>query len=209
MDLTVFDSLLLPKIIDDLVARHWSVCERFLPDDSVQQLVREADEFWRDGSFTPAGVGQGENFKIRPEIRGDHVWWWDAEKLSPAQKNYGDAIESLRLKLNQEVFLSLRDFEAHYTVYSAGTFYKKHLDQFRATTQRVISCIFYLNQEWQSSYGGQLRIYDAARPESFTDILPVAGTFVCFRSDTIYHEVLPATRERFSLTGWLRKAGLY
>jgi SM-20-related protein len=26
---------------------------------------------------------------------------------------------------------------------------------------------------------------------------------VCFRSDQIEHEVLPATRERLSLTGWM------
>jgi SM-20-related protein len=35
------------------------------------------------------------------------------------------------------------------------------------------------------------------------DVLPVAGRLVCFRSDLLEHEVLPATRERLSLTGWL------
>jgi SM-20-related protein len=32
--------------------------------------------------------------------------------------------------------------------------------------------------------------------------VPEAGRLVCFRSDLIEHEVLPATRERYSLTGW-------
>ncbi|MDQ2656958.1 MAG: 2OG-Fe(II) oxygenase, partial [Bacteroidota bacterium] len=35
------------------------------------------------------------------------------------------------------------------------------------------------------------------------DILPVLGRMVCFRSDQLEHEVLPATRPRLSLTGWL------
>jgi SM-20-related protein len=35
------------------------------------------------------------------------------------------------------------------------------------------------------------------------DVLPQAGRLVCFRSEQIEHEVLPATRPRFSITGWI------
>jgi SM-20-related protein len=35
------------------------------------------------------------------------------------------------------------------------------------------------------------------------DFLPLAGRLVCFRSDMIEHEVLPATRTRMSITGWM------
>jgi len=195
------------KIIDEIVERGWSVCENFLPADSLQLLVQEANELWHDGRFSPAGIGRGADLKVHPEIRGDQVLWWDGENLTLAQRNYWDAIESLRIQLNQELFLSLRDFEAHYAVYPAGSFYKKHLDQFRQTSQRAISCILYLNPEWQPSSGGQLRIYDSENDQLFTDVFPIAGRFVCFRSDAIYHEVLPATRQRFSLTGWLRRRG--
>lgn len=199
--------MLLLKIVDEIVERGWSVCENFLPADSLESLVQEADELWRDGRFNPAGIGRGANFKVHPEIRGDRVLWWDAANLTPAQRNYWDAIEPLRIQLNQELFLSLRDFEAHYAVYPAGSFYKKHLDQFRQTSQRVISCILYLNPDWQPSDGGQLRIYDSENAQLFTDIFPIAGSFVSFRSDLVYHEVLPAIRQRFSLTGWLRRNG--
>jgi SM-20-related protein len=41
--------------------------------------------------------------------------------------------------------------------------------------------------------------------ERVRDVLPVAGTLVCFLSDRFEHEVLPATRERLSLTGWFRR----
>ncbi|MEZ4761918.1 MAG: hypothetical protein R3C26_01535 [Calditrichia bacterium] len=43
--------------------------------------------------------------------------------------------------------------------------------------------------------------------ERFIEVPSEFGTFVCFRSDTIVHEVpLSAKRERFCfLTGWLRK----
>ncbi|MCB0627245.1 MAG: 2OG-Fe(II) oxygenase, partial [Saprospiraceae bacterium] len=36
------------------------------------------------------------------------------------------------------------------------------------------------------------------------EILPVGGRLVLFRSELLEHEVLPARRERYSLTGWLR-----
>jgi len=81
-----------------------------------------------------------------------------------------------------------------------GTFYKRHLDQFKKDDHRKLSVICYLNKNWKASEGGQLRIYVSGAE---LDILPVAGRFVCFRSDQLEHEVLPATRERWSLTGWI------
>lgn len=39
------------------------------------------------------------------------------------------------------------------------------------------------------------------------DVLPQAGTLALFLSGDMPHEVLPATRERRSLTGWFRRRG--
>ena len=39
------------------------------------------------------------------------------------------------------------------------------------------------------------------------DVQPMAGRLVLFRSAQLFHEVLPAQRERLSLTGWLRRRG--
>jgi len=38
-------------------------------------------------------------------------------------------------------------------------------------------------------------------------VLPEGGKLVVFLSESMEHEVLPASRERFSLTGWLRLRG--
>ncbi len=70
----------------------------------------------------------------------------------------------------------------------------------------MISCILYLNPDWTPEDGGLLRIYPPdATDEAGIDVVPHAGTFVCFLSDRIPHEVLPARRERFSLTGWMHR----
>ena len=79
-------------------------------------------------------------------------------------------------------------------------YYRRHLDQFKKDDHRKLSVICYLNEGWKEEHGGQLRIY---RTDGPLDILPVAGRLVCFRSDQLEHEVLPATRERLSLTGWI------
>ena len=50
-----------------------------------------------------------------------------------------------------------------------------------------------------------MRLYLADGRE--LDVLPEAGTLVVFLSADLPHEVLPATRERLSLTGWLRRRG--
>jgi SM-20-related protein len=54
-------------------------------------------------------------------------------------------------------------------------------------------------------HGGQLRMYLDESAEH--DVVPTGGCLVVFLSGDIPHEVLPATRERLSLTGWFRRRG--
>ena len=68
-----------------------------------------------------------------------------------------------------------------------------------------MSAVFYLNPDWQAEQGGALRLY--LTDGSTHDVLPEAGTLVVFLSADLPHEVLPATRERLSLTGWFRRRG--
>ncbi|HAJ18613.1 MAG TPA: hypothetical protein DCL95_00870 [Rhodospirillaceae bacterium] len=44
----------------------------------------------------------------------------------------------------------------------------------------------------------------AARIEHATRLIPAPGRLVVFRSDLVWHEVLPGRKPRWSLTGWLR-----
>ena len=90
-------------------------------------------------------------------------------------------------------------------LYPPGSFYRKHLDQFRGVAHRKVSAILYLNPAWSVDDGGELRLYlEPAGEGEYRDIAPLGGTLVCFRSDRFHHEVLPTRRERRSLTGWFR-----
>lgn len=184
----------------------WALVPGILPEEAIAALCAEARDLYAQERFRPAGVGRGEAQAVRAEIRRDQIYWLTEEERTPAQARYREAMEELRLALNRSLFLSLIGFEAHYAAYTPGGFYKRHVDRHQSADERVISSTLYLNPDWEEHDGGQLRLYaDEANPLT---ILPRAGTFVLFRSDTVPHEVLPAIRLRFSLTGWFRRRSL-
>lgn len=193
-------------VIDDLADRGFAVVPGVLRRDQAEELALEARQGFEQGEFHRAGIGRAA--EERPEIRGDHVAWLDPQALTPAQQVYFSFVDSLRQECNRALFLGLADFEAHFAVYPPGSFYRRHLDRFEAEGRRTLSCLLYLNVDWLPQDGGALRLYlrDEEGQERSLDILPEAGTFVVFRSDTLEHEVLAAHRERLSLTGWLRRA---
>ena len=191
-------------IVEDLATTGWSVSPGFLDAEALDALIETEARLWAGGRFRQAGIGTGVQRALRPEIRSDRIHWLDEQALPPAVVPYWQRIDALRRELNESLFLGLRRFEAHFAVYPPGAFYQRHLDQSKGMPHRMISCLLYLNRSWMPDQGGQLRLYPPDAPEhAFVDIWPEGGTFVCFRSDRVVHEVRPAHRERFSLTGWL------
>ncbi len=71
---------------------------------------------------------------------------------------------------------------------------------------RAISVALYLNENWGEAEGGCLRIYTGGGASQ--DVSPRGGRLVAFLSDRFEHEVLPATRDRLSFTGWYRRRPL-
>lgn len=85
--------------------------------------------------------------------------------------------------LNTTCYTQINQFEFHYAYYEAGSFYKRHLDQFKSHRGRKYSLVVYLNEKWQDSDGGNLRLY---LDELEADVLPVGGRAVCvFSTETI------------------------
>ncbi len=190
----------IEQIADGLVEKGYSVIDHFLSSHEVNSIL-QTDEFKNAKlQFKKAGIGNQQDKQINEGIRGDYIKWIDPQTAPLSVALYLKRLGELLQYLNKSLFLSLKDAEVHMTIYPIGTFYKRHLDQFKADDHRKLSVICYLNIDWAESDGGQLRMH---LPEGPTDVLPVSGRLVCFRSDQIEHEVLVATRERLSLTGWI------
>lgn len=199
----------LATIVEGLTTRGWVITHDFLTPEQLQQLTHESRQLWESGHFRRAGVGHGEQLKVRDEIRTDHVCWLDPATLTPAQKVYFDRLEQLRQAINGQLYLGLFEFEGHLAVYPPGSFYKRHSDQFRGVELRTVTCVYYLNEAWREEDGGQLRIYfNEEGEERHFDVLPRGGTLVTFLSGEYEHEVLLARRERMSMTGWFRRREL-
>ena len=187
-------------IADGLAQEGFAVSDEFLSANEVASMAH-LDQF-KNGMlhFRKAGIGKQQNKQINESIRGDYIEWIDRTTAAPPLQVYLERLTQLMSFLNPTLFLSLKDFEVHQTIYPPGAFYKRHLDQFKKDDHRKLSVICYLNDHWQESEGGQLRVYF---PAGSKDFFPIAGRLICFRSDLLEHEVLPALRARLSLTGWL------
>lgn len=192
------------KIIGALADYGWCVEPGFLSEDETAELRVECLDMHAKGAFRAAGVGRGQAL-VRSEVRGDHVLWVDEIMAGRALSSALEKLESLRQAANQSLYLGLFELEAHFAVYPPGSGYQRHLDRFRDDDRRTLTSILYLNEPgWSAEDGGQLQFWPD--PEALPqEILPAGGTLVTFLSDRFWHEVLPANRQRLSLTGWFKR----
>lgn len=197
---------LFEPIIEGILTDGYGIADNFLTPDEVSALAQRLHERREAGQFRAAGIGN-QQVTVERMIRGDEILWLDETEATPEETAFLQRIGEFVDYVNQTCYLGLREYEFHYALYPPGTFYKRHLDQFRSDSRRKLSVICYLNTDWQEADGGQLAIYlpdsDETTERQIT-VLPTGGRLVCFESGRLEHEVLPANRERLSVTGWLK-----
>ena len=192
-------------LVDQMVDQDFGIIENFLSAQEVEAINELIREDYAHNRLKKAGVGQGEEHQVNRKIRGDYIRWIDPQQARPPVKLFLERIYELMHYINRTCFLSLKEVETHLTVYPEGTFYRRHLDQFKADDHRKLTFICYLNQNWHPAAGGQLRLYLPGEKgnEEIIDVAPTAGKLVCFKSDVLEHEVLVTHQERWSITGWM------
>lgn len=197
---------------EDVAARiaHGLVTEGFVtvPDalppaitEGLFQYVRELNA----DSLRRAGIGRLTDHQLNRFVRGDRIQW--LEPGHPAGTPYLAWMEELRNALNRRLFLGLFDYESHFAHYPPGAFYKRHTDAFAGQANRRLTTVLYLNPGWTTDDGGELYIYHGDQTRPFHRALPIYGTLVVFLSEEFPHEVRPARRDRYSVTGWFRVNG--
>jgi SM-20-related protein len=204
---------MMPPIQDDFSNLHQRIAEALAGDGFIiidnaltPELVSALEEEFKRLSlaeFKAAGVGRTNELQINTHIRRDKIHWLEAN-CAPVTE-FLTFIEQLRISLNRQLFLGLREYESHFSFYCINDFYLKHFDAFRGNPGRKISTVLYLNQAWRDEDGGHLCIYDAQEhTRSIAKVAPQAGRLVVFLSEDFPHEVLPASRLRRSIAGWFR-----
>lgn len=188
-------------LIQQLCEQGWYYQQNVLDTTLVDELAGVC--FNR--TFLPAGIGQGFKNIVNEAIRSDSISWIEADESTPAIMAYLQQVETIRILLNRECYLGLNGFEGHFSRYPIGSYYRAHYDCFANDKRRAVTLIFYINQNWQPQDGGQLGLH---LTNGLHLLEPIAGSMICFLSEQILHEVLPAHKERMALTGWfLRNSG--
>jgi SM-20-related protein len=201
----VKNDFLWDQIADALVDPGYLVLDTVMPDDLVKGLLVRLGQLENEG-MKPAGIGRGQDFHQDQQVRGDHIQWLSDDNSQETAFLFW--MDQLRQALNQRLFLGLVDYESHFAVYPAGSFYQKHLDAFReqptSGPKRKVSSVFYLNPDWKLVNAGELVLYNETSDQILETIAPECGRLVLFMSDKFPHEVKAALQNRRSIAGWFR-----
>ncbi|MBL1320328.1 MAG: 2OG-Fe(II) oxygenase [Methylophaga sp.] len=189
------------NITDTLTKDGIIILPNFLDAKTTESLYQYVSTLPAD-QFDSAGIGRDNNFQINHEIRNDVLLWLDGKE--PCEQAYLAAMDELRSQLNEKLFLGLFDYEAHYSHYKKDSYYQRHVDAFEGRSNRVVTTVFYLNNDWSNDDGGELVIYQNNSNEMLHRISPTFGTLVIFLSENFPHEVLITHRDRYSIAGWFR-----
>jgi SM-20-related protein len=190
---------LFENLIDQIEASGFGVCPNFLDTAHLQAIIDSFETRYLNLEFKSAGISK--NGEVVKAIRGDEIFWLEKDNATASESTYLEKIESFITYLNRTCYLGLASYEMHYAHYPVGSFYKKHLDKFKANSNRKLSVILYLNPNWEESHGGELMLY---LENDTLKINPTGGKLVVFESHKIEHEVLPTLLPRRSITGWLK-----
>ena len=177
------------------------VLDHPLPRSQSVQLYSRCQDNGRQ-RFQPARIGRGVERQQLDAIRGDSICWLDDR--DGIDHAYLAWMEKLRCGLNAALCLGLFDYECHYAIYRAGAGYARHSDVLSGRRNRVLSTVFYLNEDWQLGDGGELVLFAPEDDAIIATVTPTFGKIIIFLSESFPHEVLTACRQRRSIAGWFR-----
>ncbi|MEP6713077.1 MAG: 2OG-Fe(II) oxygenase [Ferruginibacter sp.] len=192
----IFDTL-----INSFIENKVGIAENFLSESLASQLKKNLNQLYTQKEFRSAGTGNDILAVQNKLVRSDVIYWLDRKHNNNIENIFFELMDSFVSHLNSTCYTGITGYEFHYTLYEEGSFYKKHIDQFRNDESRKYSMIMYLNDDWQQNDGGELCIYHT---DHLQYISPVNGKAVFFKSSELAHEVLLTNKPRMSITGWLK-----
>ena len=188
-----WEDKLTDKQLDTFVTDGWLIIDDVFNSTALLALQAESGFIdYRDAELT-AGVRISD-------IRGDRIRWITEDFF--AGYYYLQSINALASLFNRSLFAGIRHSEAHYACYPTGFGYQWHSDNPAGRDERVISAVFYLNDNWEAADGGALEVVD--KHGTHHEVMPVANRLIIFDSD-LRHQVQIAHRQRYSIATWLRR----
>ncbi|KAE8602095.1 hypothetical protein XENTR_v10013880 [Xenopus tropicalis] len=181
------------------------VLDDFLGQETGDRIVCEVKALHNTGRFTDGQLVSQKSDSTR-DIRGDQITWVEGKESSckaigKLMNKMDDLIRHCSGKLgNFRINGRTKAMVACYP--GNGTGYVRHVDNPNADG-RCVTCIYYLNKQWDAkTHGGLLRIFPEGKSQ-FADIEPKFDRLLLFWSDRRNpHEVQPAFATRYAITVW-------
>ena len=200
-DGNTIDETLFSQIANDIEVQGYSIRPNALPDAIAADLLAHQLSLTKQ-KYSDAGIGRGDDYLQNEFVRTDEICWINGD--SEAGQQWLTWTANLQSYLNKRLFLGLFSFESHFAHYAPGDYYKRHYDAFKGESNRVLSVVTYLNSAWSADDGGDLVLYQNDHDRDGIHVVPLYGTIAIFLSEEFPHEVLPASRDRYSVAGWFR-----
>jgi SM-20-related protein len=192
----------LAQLVDDIRFQGYSIQDDLLNKDLISRLQSEVESL-DSNQMKVAGVGRRQDYQKEQNARRDYICW--IEETHQAGADFLMAMNAIKQVLNRQLMMGLFDYESHYARYQEGGFYEKHLDAFQGKSNRILSSVLYLNDNWETKDAGELVLFDEQDHESeIGRFLPIKGRIVFFLSEQFPHQVIAANKQRHSIAGWFR-----
>lgn len=181
------------QILDDLDQHGFSIIDDAYSSEYQHAVSQECLNHLN--KFRNAAIQNG----VVNNIRSDHILWLQPE--FQISHRHIQTLQQFSQILNRAFYLGIKDVEAHFACYHAGEFYALHRDNPQDKNGRMISSVYYLHEQWQKDWGGELHLQD--KHGQWHIIQPKPNRMALFQSDLL-HEVLISKQQRLSITAWLR-----
>ena len=188
-------------LIDSFIRDKVGIADNFLSIKLAGRLKQNLLGLFAQQHFKQAGTGNNTELNHDQLVRSDHIYWLDRAHNNSSENDFFDLMDQFVSYLNNTCYTGITGYEFHYALYPEGSFYQKHLDQFRNNESRKFSMIMYLNPGWETTDGGELCVHQNGGRQN---ISPESGKGVFFKSNELLHEVLLSHKARMSITGWLK-----
>lgn len=189
-------------LIASYIENKVGISEHFISDALANHLKENLLTLHDNHLLLSAGTGNAEKLTHNTLVRSDVIYWLDKKHNNEYENAFFVQIEAFIDYLNSTCYAGITGYEFHYTLYEAGAFYSRHIDQFQDNSSRQFSMISYLNNNWKAKDGGELLIHQTNNNQK---ISPTQGKTVFFKSNELEHEVLVTQERRMSVTGWLKR----
>uniref|UniRef100_A0A3B4ZN77 hypoxia-inducible factor-proline dioxygenase n=1 Tax=Stegastes partitus TaxID=144197 RepID=A0A3B4ZN77_9TELE len=181
------------------------VVDNFVGAETGLGILENVKALHKTGKFTDGQLVSQKSDSTK-DIRGDKITWIEGreagcEKILFLMSRMDDLIRHCNGKLgNYSINGRTKAMVACYP--GNGTGYVRHVDNPNGDG-RCVTCIYYLNKDWNAKeHGGLLRIFPEGKAQ-FADIEPKFDRLLLFWSDRRNpHEVQPAFATRYAITVW-------